>query len=82
VACPPGAPYEDFSVYPTWWTSVVDLTNLTYYFWSSYSPSLVWVSFETIGATGGRPLVLDPEDSGLVGDISDHFNLVEGPLPY
>jgi penicillin V acylase-like amidase (Ntn superfamily) len=82
VACPPGAPYEDFSVYPTWWTSVVDLTNLTYYFWSSSSPSLVWVSFETIGIDADRPLVLDPEGSGLVGDISDHFQPVEGPLPY
>ena len=27
VSCPPGAPYEDFGVYPTWWVSAIDLTH-------------------------------------------------------
>jgi penicillin V acylase-like amidase (Ntn superfamily) len=82
VACPPGAPYDDFSVYPTWWTSVVDLTNLTYYFWSRRSPSLVWASFGDVDPPGGQAMVLDPEAPGLVGDISDRFAPVGGPLPY
>lgn len=37
VAVPPGAPYDDFAVSPTWWIAVVDLTSPTYYFWSRRS---------------------------------------------
>lgn len=83
VACPPGAPYNDFSVYPTWWTSAVDLTNLTYYFWSRLSPGLIWVSLTDLARPAGSPvLVLDPEAPGLTGDISDRFLPLEGALPY
>jgi penicillin V acylase-like amidase (Ntn superfamily) len=30
VSVPAGAPYNDFGVCPTWWTSAIDITNLTY----------------------------------------------------
>jgi choloylglycine hydrolase len=83
VACPPGAPYNDFSVYPTWWTSAVDLTNLTYYFWSRLSPGLIWVSLADLARPAGSPvMVLDPEAPGLTGAISDRFLPLEGALPY
>lgn len=71
VSCPPGAPCEDFGVYPTWWTSAVDLTNLTFYFWSHTSPSLIWVELSGIDLRPGSPVrALDPRDPGLVGDVT------------
>jgi penicillin V acylase-like amidase (Ntn superfamily) len=71
VSCPPGAPYEDSGVYPTWWTSVIDLTNLTYYFWSHTSPSLIWAELSGIDLRPGTPVrPLDPRQRGLVGDVT------------
>jgi penicillin V acylase-like amidase (Ntn superfamily) len=71
VSCPPGAPYEDFGVYPTWWTSAIDLTNLTYYFWSHTSPSLIWVELSSIDLRRGSAVrSLDPRGPGLVGDVT------------
>jgi penicillin V acylase-like amidase (Ntn superfamily) len=71
VSCPPGAPYEDFGVFPTWWTSAVDLTNLTYYFWSHTSPSLIWAELSGIDLSPGAPVrSLNPRQPGLVGDVT------------
>jgi len=71
VSCPPGAPYEDFGVYPTWWTSATDLTNLTYYFWSHASPSLIWAELSAIDLRPGTPVrSLNPRQPGLVGDVT------------
>ena len=56
VSCPPGAPYKDTGVYPTWWTSAIDLTNLTYYFWSHASPSLIWAEISGIDLRPGSPV--------------------------
>jgi choloylglycine hydrolase len=71
VSCPPGAPYEEYGVYPTWWTSVIDLTNLTYYFWSHASPSLIWAELSGIDLRPGSVVrSLDPRDPGLVGDVT------------
>ena len=71
VSCPPGAPYEDFGVYPTWWTSAIDLTNRTYYFWSHASPSLIWVELAGLNLGPGSPVhSLDPRGPGLVGDVT------------
>jgi penicillin V acylase-like amidase (Ntn superfamily) len=58
-------------VYPTWWTSAVDLTNLTYYFWSHASPSLIWAELSGIDLRPGSPVrSLDPRDPGLAGDVT------------
>jgi penicillin V acylase-like amidase (Ntn superfamily) len=74
VSCPPGAPYEDSGVYPTWWTSVIDLTNLTYYFWSHTSPSLIWAELSGIDLRPGTPVrSLDPLQPGLVGDVTSRL---------
>jgi penicillin V acylase-like amidase (Ntn superfamily) len=71
VSCPPGAPYEDFGAYPTWWTSAVDLTNLTYYFWSHTSPSLIWAQLSGLDLSPGAPVrSLNPRQPGLVGDVT------------
>ncbi len=71
VSCPPGAPYEDFGVYPTWWISAIDLTNLTYYFWSRTSPALIWVELPRLDLRTGTPVrAVDPGDPGLAGEVS------------
>jgi penicillin V acylase-like amidase (Ntn superfamily) len=81
VACPPGAPYEDFGVYPTWWVSAIDLTNLTYYFWSRTSPALIWVELPRIDLRAGAPVrAFDPTDPDLVGDVS--ASLLPAELSY
>jgi hypothetical protein len=61
-------------VYPTLWTSAVDLTNLTYYFWSHTSPSLISVELSGIDLRPGSPVrALNPRDPGLVGDVTAHL---------
>jgi penicillin V acylase-like amidase (Ntn superfamily) len=71
VSCPPGAPHGESGVYPTWWTAAVDLTNLTYYFWSHTSPSLIWVELSGLDLSPGSPVrSLDPRAAGLVGDVT------------
>ena len=71
VSCPPGAPYEDFGVYPTWWVSAIDLTHLTYYFWSRTSPALIWAELPRLNLRPGAPVrAVDPGDPGLAGDVS------------
>ncbi len=78
VAVPPGSPYDDGGVYPTWWTAGADLTNLTYYFWANESPSLTWV--DVAAAAGDTVQSLNPRDPGLIGDITDRFH--SATLPY
>jgi choloylglycine hydrolase len=81
VSCPPGAPYEDFGVYPTWWTSAIDLTNLTYYFWSHSSPSLIWAELSEIDLHPGAPVrSLNPREPGLAGDVT--ARLIPAALTY
>jgi choloylglycine hydrolase len=71
VSSPPGAPHDDFGVFPTWWTSAIDLTNLTYYFWSHTSPSLIWAELAGLDLRPGAPVrSLNPRDPGLVGDVT------------
>jgi penicillin V acylase-like amidase (Ntn superfamily) len=54
-----------------WWTSAVDLTNLTYYFWSHTSPSLIWAELSGIDLSPGAPVrSLNPRQPGLVGDVT------------
>ncbi|MEA9986236.1 MULTISPECIES: linear amide C-N hydrolase [Subtercola] len=70
VAVPIGAPYDDGGVYPTWWHTVSDVTHLTYYFWSTRSPSAIWVDLAAL-ADGTEVLALDPRDGALVGNVTD-----------
>lgn len=69
AAVPPGAPYNDGGVYPTWWHAASDVTNRVYYFWSTHSPSAIWVDLAQL-ADGGELLALDPRKEGLIGDVT------------
>ena len=45
--------------------SAIDLTNLTYYFWSRTSPALIWVELPRIDLRAGTPVrAFDPDRSG------------------
>ncbi|MDF2443283.1 MAG: hypothetical protein JWR01_1486 [Subtercola sp.] len=79
MAVPYGAPYRDGGVYPTWWESGADLTNGTYYFVSTRSPSMFWVSLADL-ADGTEVLRLDPRDETLVG--ASEARLEPAALPY
>jgi penicillin V acylase-like amidase (Ntn superfamily) len=76
VSVPYGAPYADGGVYPTWWRAGADLTNLTYYFGSTRSPSLFWIELSAI-ADGTRVLKLNPRDETLVGDETARLEVAE-----
>ncbi|GGF29984.1 linear amide C-N hydrolase [Subtercola lobariae] len=72
VAVPYGAPYGDGGVYPTWWEAGADLTNGTYFFMSTRSPSLFWVSLADL-KDSTEVLALNPRDETLVGDSAARF---------
>ena len=53
---------------------VTDLTNRTYFFELTTSPSVIWVRMAGLDLTAGAPtLVLDPYDETLTGDVTDRF---------
>jgi penicillin V acylase-like amidase (Ntn superfamily) len=76
TAVPPGA--KDTSgqenVADTWstlWTTIADVTNKTYYFQSTRSPSMYWVDLTKIDFKEGAPVLsVDAYGAGLDGDIS------------
>jgi choloylglycine hydrolase len=80
VSVPFGAPYDDFSVYPTLWATVSDLVSQTLYFQSTLAPNVVWAS---IGdgplAAAGAVLCADPNDPTLTGDIAAAFSPADAP---
>lgn len=74
VSIPFGAPYEGFGLYSTEYRTVCDLTNKRYFFELSTCPSVVWVDLENIDfSAGAATLLLDPNDIGLAGEVSQKF---------
>lgn len=78
VAVPFGAPYFGFggeiSTYPTWWTSVADIENRTYYFNWVQAPNIVWVDLNEVDLSEGSGMrFVDPKAPALVGDVSTSF---------
>lgn len=67
VSAPYGAPYSTGDVYPTWWRSGADLTNRVYYFGSTRSPNIFWVSLDDL-ADVHEVRKIDPRVLTLVGD--------------
>lgn len=71
AAVPAGAPYDDFSVYPTWWISATDVTNRTYYFQPTTSPNLIWLELDELDLDEGSPArCIDPYQLALVGNVA------------
>jgi choloylglycine hydrolase len=81
AAIPYGAPDNLFPSNPTWWMSVADLTDGVYYFQSTRSPNVIWLSLGELDfAEGAAVLALDPRDVTLVGDVRSR--LAPAPLPF
>lgn len=74
VSVPFGAPYADFGVYNTEYRTVTDVTNKMYYFELTISPNVIWVDMSRLKLEpGSLPLVIDPYDDSLVGDVTERF---------
>jgi choloylglycine hydrolase len=63
----------------TVWRSVCDLTNLVYYYESSYSPNLIWTRVDGLRLGKGAPATrLDlVQEQAYVGEVSDRFMAAE-----
>lgn len=71
----PARPY----ISATRWRTIADLTNLVYYFESTTSPNIVWVTMQALDFTEGAPvkkldLIKNPD---RVGDCSKQFETAE-----
>jgi len=78
VAVPPGAPYDDFSVYPTRWISATDVTNRIFYFQPVMQPNLAWVALDDVDLRAGAPIrSLDPSATDATGDLASKFTVAE-----
>ncbi|MGD8194305.1 linear amide C-N hydrolase [Herbiconiux sp. P18] len=72
VSVPYGAPYSTGDVYPTWWRAGADLTNRVYYFGSTRSPNIFWITLDDLADTT-EVVSLDPRELTLVGDQTAHL---------
>ncbi|MBL4837433.1 MAG: linear amide C-N hydrolase [Kordiimonadaceae bacterium] len=74
AASPYGAPYASGGVYPTWWTSVIDLTNGLYYFNWTETPNLIKVALPALDfSENSGTRVLDPRRPDLFGTVNNQF---------
>lgn len=77
TAVPFGAPYGD-GVYPTWWTTISDLTNKVYYFNWVKNPNTIWVELKKFDfSANNHVLQLNPRNPALVGEVSGFFEPVK-----
>jgi penicillin V acylase-like amidase (Ntn superfamily) len=81
ASVPFGAPYKGFGIYNTEYRTAMDLTNTRYFFELTTSPNVVWADLGKFDLSPGAPVVLlDPDDIGLSGDVSDKFRPAERPF--
>lgn len=74
VSVPFGAPYADFGVYNTEYRTVCDLTNRTYFFELTTSPSTIWVQMGGLDFDeGAQTKAVDPYDESLAGNVTERF---------
>jgi penicillin V acylase-like amidase (Ntn superfamily) len=74
VSVPFGAPYAEFGVYNTEYRTVCDLTNRTYFFELTTSPSIVWVHLDDLKLDEGAHVkAVDPYDQSLSGNVTGRF---------
>jgi choloylglycine hydrolase len=81
VSVPFGAPYRNFGIYNTEYRTVIDDTNLRYFFELTTSPNVIWVNLKTFDLKPGAPVMtLHPDNPDLSGDVSSKFK--PAPAPY
>ncbi len=81
VSVPFGAPYDEFGVYDTQYRTMVDLTNMRYFFEYASLPNVVWVDVDQIDFSEGSGVrALDPDDFSLTGDVTNRFEPAVAPF--
>jgi choloylglycine hydrolase len=77
---PFGAPYGEFGVYNTEYRTVVDHTNLRYFFELTTSPNVLWLDLDRLNLAEGAPCQeLDPDDIQLSGEVSSRMAALSAP---
>ena len=78
VSVPFGAPYKGFGIYNTEYRTVMNLTNLRYYFELTTSPNVIWADLMKFNLAPGSPvMVLNPDNIELSGNVTGKFQKVE-----
>lgn len=81
VSVPFGAPYKDFGIYNTEYRTASDLTNKTYYFELTTSPSVIWTNLAAMNLEPGqRVRVLNPDNIELSGNVIGSFRAATAPF--
>lgn len=81
VSVPFGAPYKGFGLYNTEYRTAADLTNKTYYFELTTSPSVIWANLSAMNLEPGQPVrMLNPDNIELSGNVIGSFRA--GPAPF
>jgi penicillin V acylase-like amidase (Ntn superfamily) len=81
VSVPFGAPYKGFGLYNTEYRTAADLTNKTYYFELTTSPSVIWTNLSAMNLEAGQPVrVLDPDNIELSGNVMGSFRAAPAPF--
>ncbi len=74
VSVPFGAPYKGFGIYNTEYRTVMNLTNLRYYFELTTSPNVIWADLGKFDLNPGSPvMILNPDNIDLSGNVADKF---------
>lgn len=81
VSVPFGAPYDEFGIYDTQYRTMVDLTNMRYFFEYASLPNVVWMDVGQLDFSEGSGVrALDPYDFSLTGDVTDRFAPAAAPF--
>ncbi len=56
VSVPFGAPYKGFGLYDTEYRTAANLTDMTYFFELTTSPSVIWTNLSAMNLEAGQPV--------------------------
>lgn len=81
VSVPFGAPYKGFGLYNTEYRTAANLTDKTYFFELTTSPSVIWTNLSAMNLEPGQPVrVLDPDNIELSGNVIGSFRAAPAPF--
>jgi penicillin V acylase-like amidase (Ntn superfamily) len=82
VSVPFGSPYIGASsTYPTWWRSLINLTDRVYVVQTTITPNIFWVEIDKLkNGAGSKPRRLSIYDESLVGEASGRFKDAAQPF--
>jgi choloylglycine hydrolase len=81
VSVPFGAPYKGFGLYNTEYRTAANLTDKTYFFELTTSPSVIWTNLSAMNLEAGQPVrVLNPDNVELSGNVIGSFRAAPAPF--